>query len=65
MLLLGEARARQAAIQRGLHVVGTLGVLDRAAARGLIDFQDALRRLRHTTFRATPRLLEGLTRRRS
>ena len=64
LLLLDEARARDAAIQRGLRVVGTLVVLDRAAARGLIDLEDALGRLRQTTSRASPKLLEGLARRR-
>ncbi len=64
LLLLDEAKGRDAAILRGLQVVGTLGLLDRAAARGLIDLQDALNRLRRTTFRASPKLLEGLTRRR-
>lgn len=63
LLLLDEARARKAAIQRGLRVVGTLGLLDRAAARGLIDLGDALNRLRRTTFRASPKLLERLKRR--
>jgi len=64
LLLLDEAKARDAATQRGLHVVGTLGLLDRAAAAGLIDLHDALARLRRTTFRASPKLLEGLARRR-
>lgn len=64
LLLLDEAKGRDAAILRGLRVVGTLGLLDRAAARGLIDLQDALSRLRRTTFRASPKLLEGLMRRR-
>jgi len=45
--------------------VGTLGLLDRAAAAGLIDLQDALTRLRQTTFRASPKLLEVLAKRRS
>jgi len=65
LLLLDEARARDAAIHRGLHVVGTLGLLDRAAAAGLIDLQDALTRLRQTTFRASPKLLEVLAKRQS
>ena len=64
LLLLDEAGARDAAAQRGLRVVGTLGLLDRAAAAGIIDLQEALSRLRRTTFRASPELLESLTKRR-
>jgi predicted nucleic acid-binding protein len=59
LLLLDEAKGRKAAIECGLRVVGTLALLDRAAARGVIDLQDALDRLRRTSFRASPRLLEG------
>jgi len=33
LVLLDETKARRTAIQRGLRVVGTLGLLDRAAAR--------------------------------
>jgi predicted nucleic acid-binding protein len=60
LVLLDEARARRTATQRGLRVVGTLGLLDRAATRGLIDLGDALRRLSQTTFRASPKLLQSL-----
>lgn len=43
-----------------LLLIGTLGVLDRAAARKLVDFPDAWRRLQATNFRATPRLAAEL-----
>ncbi len=52
-----EKKARQVARQRGLPVAGTLGVLDVAAKRGLVDLADALDRLRQTNFRAPARLL--------
>lgn len=44
----------------GLTVIGTLGVLDRAAARGLVELAPALDRLRQTNFRVHPGLLDGL-----
>jgi predicted nucleic acid-binding protein len=60
LVLLDEKRGRQAARDLGLEVSGTLGVLDRAARRGLVDLADSLKRLERTTFRATPRLLRRI-----
>ena len=39
---------------------GTIGLLDRAGARGLIDVREAIVRLRETSFRVSPRLLNTL-----
>jgi predicted nucleic acid-binding protein len=36
---------------KGLRVTGTLGLLDLAAERGLIDFAEAIRSLERTSFR--------------
>jgi len=60
LVLLDERRGRRVARDLGLKVSGTLGVLDLAARRGLVDLADALRRLERTTFRATPRLLRRI-----
>jgi predicted nucleic acid-binding protein len=60
LVLLDEKRGRQAARDLGLEVSGTLGVLDRAARRGLVDLADSLKRLERTTFRTTPRLLRHI-----
>jgi predicted nucleic acid-binding protein len=57
VVLLDEKKARRIARDRGLVVSGTLGVLDFAARRGLLDLPAALDRLERTTFRASPRLL--------
>jgi predicted nucleic acid-binding protein len=62
LVLLDERRARRAALEHGLLVAGTLGVLDRAAAQGIVDMADALKRLQHTSFRASPGLIRSLTR---
>ena len=45
---------------RGLAVTGTLGVLDLAARRGLIDLAAAFERLKTTTFYYRQGLLEVL-----
>jgi predicted nucleic acid-binding protein len=45
---------------RRLTVTGTLGVLDRAAERGLIELAPAIARLRQTNFRVDPALLDRL-----
>ena len=60
LLLLDENLGRQTARQRNLSVTGTLGLLDRAATRGLIDLSTALDRLSHTNFRVSPKLLQQL-----
>jgi predicted nucleic acid-binding protein len=57
VVLLDEKKVRRIARDRGLVVSGTLGVLDVAARRGLLDLPAALDRLEQTTFRASPRLL--------
>jgi predicted nucleic acid-binding protein len=46
--------------QQGLRVTGTLGLLDLAAERGLIDFAGAIRALKSTSFRRPEALLEAL-----
>jgi predicted nucleic acid-binding protein len=60
LIILDEKPARRVAAERGLRVTGTLGILKEAAVRGLIDLPVAVERLRQTTFRVTPRLLQNL-----
>src|SRR5215471_15436907 len=60
LLLIDDADGREAAEQRALVAVGTLGILEAAAIRELIDLPDALARLQATTFRARAELFQAL-----
>lgn len=59
-VLIDERDGRRVARSRALAVVGTLGVLEEAAIRGLLDLPRALARLQATTFYASPALFEEL-----
>jgi predicted nucleic acid-binding protein len=59
-LLIDEWAGRAAAQLRGLHVIGTLGVLVQAAEENLVDLKTAFSKLAKTTFRADQKLLDQL-----
>ena len=59
-MLLDEPAARALAVQRGLKVSGTLGVLCDAAQAELLKLPAALDLLRKTNFRASPELWRTL-----
>ena len=48
---MDERNGFRAAKGKGLRVTCTLGLLDLAAQRGLVDFQKAIRKLELTSFR--------------
>ncbi len=56
-LLIDDLDGRRAAAQRGLVVIGTLGVLERAAERALVDLEHVVTALRATDFRLSESLL--------
>jgi predicted nucleic acid-binding protein len=60
LLLMDERDGAAAARGRNLVVVGTLGVLDIAAARGWLDLPTMFTRLRQTTFRSPHRLMNTM-----
>lgn len=60
LLLMDDRRGARAAATKGLQVTGTLGVLDLAAERGLVDFAQAVEALGRTTFHRPEALLNAL-----
>lgn len=60
LLLMDDREGVLAARSLGLNAVGTIGVLDRAAKRGLIELETAVSRLRQTNFRGSPQLYSVL-----
>ncbi len=60
LLVIDDRDGRREAMRRGIATTGTLGVLNDAAGRGLIDLWAALDRLSRTTFRVSPALLRDL-----
>jgi predicted nucleic acid-binding protein len=65
LLLMDDRKGVMVARGKGLRVTGTLGVLDLAAQRGLIDFAQAVDGLRRTTFRIPETLLDSLVKKHS
>lgn len=60
LLLMDDRDGVLAARAHGLRVTGTLGILDLAAERGIIDFTAAIRRLEQTNFRRPAELMNLL-----
>ena len=60
LLLVDDKQARLAAINLGIAITGTLGVLDRAAREGLIDLKAVIEELRKTNFHIAEDLIQKL-----
>ncbi len=58
LVLIDERKAYREAIGRNLNAVGTVRVLERAAAEGLLDLGDAFERLKQTDFWISHQLLD-------
>jgi predicted nucleic acid-binding protein len=58
VLLIDELRGRKAAAERQIPVTGTIGMLELAASRGLLDLRDAFARIKNTDFWITGELLD-------
>jgi predicted nucleic acid-binding protein len=57
VVLIDEAAGRKEATRRGLKVARTLSVLDDADRSGLVIFDEAIARLRKTSFRISQAVL--------
>jgi predicted nucleic acid-binding protein len=53
-LLIDDRAARRIAIQRGLLIAGTVGVMEQAAASRLLNLSEAIQKLLNTNFRINP-----------
>ena len=60
LLLIDEDRGRREAELRNIRTTGTLGVLDTAAAQGLLNLAPALEKLRAINFFVSERILQHL-----
>jgi predicted nucleic acid-binding protein len=60
LVLMDDHAGVAVARQQGLAATGTLGVLDLSARRGLVDLADAFARLRATSFRYPPEMMDPL-----
>ena len=58
--LTDDLEGREEAIRRGIAVMGTLGVLERAALRELIDLPAVIARLQTTSFYAPPEIIAAM-----
>lgn len=58
LVLIDERKAYREAIARKLNAVGTVRVLERAAAEGLLDLSDSFDRLKQTDFWISHQLLD-------
>jgi predicted nucleic acid-binding protein len=56
---MDDRAGRTAAVHCGLAVVGTIGLLEQAAARGLIELPPTLARLCQTNVRLDPELIQA------
>ena len=62
-VLLDEREARKVAEERGLVVVGLVGIIERAAAENLLDIRIAFAALQKTNFRISGTLIDAAIRR--
>lgn len=57
-LVIDETPGRRAASKRSIPIIGTVGVLELAAERGLLDLTDAFEKVKKTDFWVSPTFLD-------
>jgi len=60
LLLIDEYKGRQEAARRQITFMGLVGVLDKAAAAGIVDLPVTIEKLLRTNFRVFPDLLQTI-----
>ena len=60
LVLMDERKGVRISLRKGFEVTGTLGILDLAARRGLIDLIEAFDLLKATNFRYRPQMLDDM-----
>lgn len=60
LILIDDRKGARVAASLGFEITGTLGVLDLAARRGLVDLREAIDRLGQTNFRYRKGIVERL-----
>jgi uncharacterized protein len=58
-ILMDDRKGRAEAVRCGLRVAGTIGLLEAAAVRGLVDFVSSIERLRQTNARLDEELIQA------
>lgn len=64
VVLIDDRAGREEAVARGLKVAGTLAILDEADRAGLVVFDEAISKLRNTSFRLSPAILSQMKQKR-
>jgi predicted nucleic acid-binding protein len=59
LLLIDESLGRKAAVARGIHVTGTIGIVERAAEKGLLDLKETFAQIKNTDFWISEELLDA------
>jgi len=62
LVILDDKAARKIARERGLNIIGLLGIIKDAASRGLLDLEITFQQLQNAGFWVSPSLLDSLLR---